>query len=681
MRSAFPLRFPALLIPYILLGAVGVPRLAAQQKTLAPEEFRTWLAISDAERALKAPRVEKDAGAEVLLWRVRVVDEVLGNRVDLQRVLYNYVRVKIFDDKGKEKASTVDLAYRDPGNILSVAGRTIQPDGTILELDKKAIQRRDLVRAGRASEKAVSFAMPGVAPGSIIEYRWKQTEDDNRFRYFRLHFQRDLPVERVTYYVRPLADAYARVDTLYMQAFHCTPSPIKMDNEGWDETTVENLPALHSEPYSPSLPNLEQWALLYYRDNDTRDSKKFWSSEGKKLYKELKESLKLSEELKSAANDAVNGAANDADKIERLGDYVRKHVRALGDPEVTSADIQQYLAKFPKDRARTSTEILKSGLASDKEMNVAFAALATAAGLDARTALIADRTEIAFSPNAMMDRYFLDRTALAVRDDKSWKFVDVSQKLVAPGSLPWEEEGVFALITDPKDPEFVTTPMSPASASLDQNIATLHLGPDGSLSGNVETQYTGHRAEGYRSQLQNEPTAQQEEWFRDRVSHMFPEGEVTELAIENVNDPKKPLRVTYHLNAPGFAQVTGKRILFQPNVFRRAAASPFTASERKTVIEFPFAWKEVDEIKVFLPDGFSIENADNPGSMNLGAVGSYKLNMNYTKSSPVVWTTTREFTFGEGGTLYLDPPAYPQLKRIFDTIHTRDTHSISIKAN
>lgn len=681
MRSAFSRRLPALLVPFILFSPTWVPRLAAQQKTLAPEEFRNWLPISDEERALKAPRVEKDAGAEVLLWRVRVVDEVLGNRVDLQRVLYNYVRVKIFDDKGKEKASTVDLAYRDPGAILSVAGRTIQPDGTILELDKKAIQRRDLVRAGRASEKAVSFAMPGVEPGSIIEYRWKQTEDDNRFRYFRLHFQRDLPVEQVTYYVKPLSDAYGKIDTLYMQAFHCSPSPIKMDNEGWDETSVENLPALHTEPYAPSQPNLEQWALLYYRENDTRDSKKFWDSEGKKLYKELKESLKLSDDLKAAANDAVSGATSDADKIDRLGDYLRKHVRVLGDPEVTSAEVQQYVAKFPKGRARTATEILKSGLASDKEMNVAFAALATAAGMDVRTALVADRTDIAFSPKTMMDRYFLDRAALAVRDDKSWKFVDVSQKLIAPGSLPWEEEGVYALITDPKDPEFVTTPMSPASASLDQNIATLHLEANGSLTGNVETEYTGHRAEAYRSQLQNEAAAQREEWFRDRISHMFPESEVTLLAIENVNDPRKPLRITYHLSAPGFAQVTGKRILFQPNVFRRAVASPFTASERKTVIEFPFAWKEVDQIKVFLPEGFSIENADNPGSLNLGSIGSYKLDMTYTKGTPLVWTTKREFTFGEGGNLYLDPPAYPQLKRIFDTIHTHDMHSIALKAN
>ena len=63
---------------------------------------------------------------------------------------------------GKEKVGTVDLPYTDTGGILDVAGRTMKADGTILELDRKAIYKRDLVRAGGRKEKVVSFAMPGV---------------------------------------------------------------------------------------------------------------------------------------------------------------------------------------------------------------------------------------------------------------------------------------------------------------------------------------------------------------------------------------------------------------------------------------------------------------------------------------------------------------------------------------
>src|SRR5689334_6013937 len=128
---------------------------SAQQSTRAPVEFTTWLPISDAERELKSSVIEKESGAEILLWRVHVVDEYLST--GLQRVLWHYVRLKVFDANGKDKAGTVDLPYSDTGGIVDVAGRTIKADGAIVELDKKAIYKRDLVRAGGRKEKVVSF--------------------------------------------------------------------------------------------------------------------------------------------------------------------------------------------------------------------------------------------------------------------------------------------------------------------------------------------------------------------------------------------------------------------------------------------------------------------------------------------------------------------------------------------
>src|ERR1700689_4951636 len=94
-----------------------------------------WLPITDAERNMKTPAVEKDAGVEAIFWRVHVRDELLGSQ-ELQRVLYHYVRLKVFDEKGKEKASTIDLPTGDRTQIVSVNGRTIKADGTELELKK-----------------------------------------------------------------------------------------------------------------------------------------------------------------------------------------------------------------------------------------------------------------------------------------------------------------------------------------------------------------------------------------------------------------------------------------------------------------------------------------------------------------------------------------------------------------
>src|ERR1700683_4500374 len=78
-----------------------------------------WLPVTDAERNMKSPVVEKDAGVEALFWRVHVRDEFMSGQ-ELRRVLYHYVRLKIFDEKGKEKASTIELPFNDKTSIVSV---------------------------------------------------------------------------------------------------------------------------------------------------------------------------------------------------------------------------------------------------------------------------------------------------------------------------------------------------------------------------------------------------------------------------------------------------------------------------------------------------------------------------------------------------------------------------------
>jgi len=127
-----------------------------------------WLPVSDEERNLKAPKIDPDAGAEALFWRVHIVDEMNGR--DPQTVLYHYLRIKVFDQRGCKTQGTQDIPFFGKHAILDVAGRTIKPDGTIVELKKDAVFQRDIVKVGGIKIKAVSFAMPAVEPGVIIEY-------------------------------------------------------------------------------------------------------------------------------------------------------------------------------------------------------------------------------------------------------------------------------------------------------------------------------------------------------------------------------------------------------------------------------------------------------------------------------------------------------------------------------
>jgi len=57
-----------------------------------------WLPIDLTDPALKCLVVEKDADAEVIFWEVRLDDDPKVGRVFSQ-----YVRIKVFTERGREK--------------------------------------------------------------------------------------------------------------------------------------------------------------------------------------------------------------------------------------------------------------------------------------------------------------------------------------------------------------------------------------------------------------------------------------------------------------------------------------------------------------------------------------------------------------------------------------------------
>src|SRR5947208_10400207 len=105
--------------------------------------------------------------------------------------------------------------------------------------------------------------------------------------------------------------------------------------------------------------------------------------------------------------------------------------------------------------------------------------------------------------------------------------------------LPADEEGMFPIVTDPQAAMFITTPIAPPEASVESRSARLKLSSDGTLAGEVEEAYTGHRAENYRSRLGGQSPAQREQWFHDRIVQMFPDAEISGLKLENVDDASK----------------------------------------------------------------------------------------------------------------------------------------------
>ena len=402
-----------------------------------------WRPLDPAELALKAAKVEPNADAEAIFWDIRIDD---GGYSDL--VLSHYVRIKIFNERGREKHSKMDIPYVNGVKIKDIAARTIKADGSIVELLKDDIIEKTVVKANGLKLKTKTFAFPGVEPGAIIEYKWKEVISNSSANNLRLQFQRDIPVQSVTYRIKPARDASFDVRPFNMPKFD-----FQKEKNGFRVTTVTNMTAFREEPMMPPEDNVKSWAMVRYGGGffDFISYALLASA----IHSGTQPLMKVDKEIAQKAREIIGNAQSDEEKLEKLLVFCRENIKNTDDR--TAGFTEEQIEKL-KDNKKPS-DTLKRGVGSGVDINLLFAALATAAGFEARVALLPDRGRRFFDRNVIIPGS-LRPAAIAVSTGFSWKLFDPAFKYITAGMLRWQEEGVDCLIAGFRT-TWITTPMSP----------------------------------------------------------------------------------------------------------------------------------------------------------------------------------------------------------------------------
>jgi Domain of Unknown Function with PDB structure (DUF3857) len=629
-----------------------------------------WRAVDPAELAMKTPVVEKDADAEAILWEVHVADEVDAGTP--RTVLNHYIRIKIFSDRGRESQSRIDIPYLSNWSIKDISARTIKPNGAVVELKKEDVFERTIVKASGLKIKAKSFAMPGVEPGAIIEYRWKEVRNDRLANYIRLQFQRDIPVQLVKYYLKPYSDP----DFPYgmrVITFHGEAGPLTKEKNGFYSTSMANVHSFHEEARMPPEDEVRPWMLLYYSEDKKLTAEQFWKDFGKQTYQENKSQMKVSDEIKQAAAKAIGDATTPEQKLERLFEFCRTSIKNIHND--SSGMTTEERAKTKENKSPADT--LKRGAGTGHDIDMLFAALATAGGFDTRVVNLGDRSDT-FLNKTFPDDYFIQTYDIAVRVGDQWRFYDPASTYVPHGMLRWQEEGQDALLSDPKEPAWIKTPLSPPEKSKQKRIAKLRLSDDGMIEGDVVVEYYGHLSVDKKNFNDGDSPAQREQTLRDSIKERMSTAELADIKIENVTDPVKPFTYRYHVRVPGYAQRTGKRIFLQPAFFEHGLEPMFSGTDRKHMIYFHYPWSEEDEVTIDLPDGYALDSPDAPSAFSGGVVSEYKPSAAISKDGKTL-IYRRSFFFGGGGNILFSSSSYNQLKAYFENVHKQDNHAITLK--
>ena len=647
MRFIFPLAF-------IVLAAT--PALARQ------EDWKAWKPVDQSHLTLKSPVVERDADAEAIFWEVQVEPK------DDKAIFTNYIRIKIFTDRGKESQSTVEIPYSGKDKIENIVGRTIKADGTIVDLKSDTILERTVVKASGIKVKVISFVFPAVETGAIIEYRWREVRNDMIFLHLEL--QLDIPIQFLKYSIKSQSELTfsPRVKTFNGQAIFFAK---EKEKDSYFSTTMTNVPAYREEPYMPPAGQVRRWMLVYQVPN-------LMAFNLNTAYYELfKSLLKVNDDVQKAATTIIADATTPEQKLERLLDFCRTKIKNIysDTPELFASN----RAKIKENKS--SSDILNRRSGTGLDINLLFCALATAVGLDAHVALVGDRSQILFDPRTadpFLCAYFLRSYKIAVRIGNQWRFFDPGNKHVPNGMLRWQEEGLNAMILGRFVETYYFTPISPSEKSLQKRTARFRLSEDGTLEGDASIEYTGHFATEKRETDEKASPQAHEQMLRDMLTKQMSTAELSNIRIENLTETTKPLIYSFHARVPGYAQRTGKRLILQSAFFQRGLSPLFTTGERNHSIYFHFPWAEDDNVTIDLPDGFALDNAEGPASFNASTICKYEVKTLVTDDKRTL-IYKRKFLFGGGGVILFPSEAYQQLKNVFNTLHSRDNHSIVLK--
>ena len=598
-----------------------------------------WRPVTQQDLRSK-PVVDANADAEALFWEISLADSAVNNQYP-HTTYSHYLRIKIFTERGVKQFGTIDLEYGNKRSISNLAARTIQADGSIQDVRSDAIFDRVAAKGRGRKYRTRSFAMPNVKPGCIVEYKWQENREDELANYVRLPGQRDIPVQEMVYRVKPLIHPYFPYRMRYLP-FNVDLPPFEIERDGYFKATVKNVPAYEEEADAPPSEQVRAWVLIYYEEDRKENMDKFWRTEGKRLYDRNKVRIKVNGDVKALAAKITAGAATPEEQVQKIYAYCQNQLKDLSGSEVTEEDRSGIKANS------TSIDTLKRGIGTSADIQAAFAALATAAGFESRIAYLPERDWLFFRKE-LTTSYFLPGTDVAVKIDGKWKLYDPTSRYVEPGRLRWQEQGVTALITDEKNPEWVETPIDKPAFSQEKRTGQLRLAADGSLEGSLTETLTGAPAAEWRQENQHRTASEREDEFRRDMTGRLPGLELTELKLSDPKDLAAPVTFRYRVNVPNYAMRTSKRILLSPAFFETNRAARFATAKRKYDIYFRYPWSEIDDISITLPEGYQLDHAEAPGALAFAPMGHYGVRIFMPAPNRLLYH--RELVMGDNGML------------------------------
>jgi transglutaminase-like putative cysteine protease len=575
----------------------------------------SWKPVTAQDLKITAAEIGDPEADAAILFREGTLNDDENDGTSLKL----YIRIKIFNDRGRRFAD-IELPYKvELGKIADVQARTIRPDGTIIEVEGRDIFDKLIFKNSTGTHRAKVFSMPAVEPGSIIEYRYRQTYPQG-FRYFLLELQSELFIKQLNYRIVPplISKSDVRWVTFNVQ-------DEKRFQPVWDGSfniKAENILPFKREPMMPPELTVKMWAWLYYSNELEMKPDKYWREYAERMqYRALSET-NPSKTIRRIVETITTSNDNAQEKIARIYKYVQGEIQNIGPQEERDEETgKPPVNPSPFKKNDTADDTLKRRYGTPREINRLFIAMLRAAGFDARVVELTTRDESFFHKSFADSFQFNSEVTGLLAGDGSIKFYDPGTQFCPIGSLAWEKESVSGLLYGKKDSRFVDTSVTRAEQNSEEKL--LHIKPfaDGRVEVQVESKMSGLRALELRSEMTGLTREQQRNRVLASAKDHLPTATINEssVMISDALNPLSTLDSSYKFTLPQAATVTEKRLLLKPALLIRRDENFLSATARVNSLYFHYPWSEIECYVIETPDGYDLEQLPETVDIDIGA--------------------------------------------------------------
>lgn len=659
----------------ILLGLFSF-EMSAQEKAkikfgkVSPEDFKAVYPI------------DSNASA-VIIGDIGSTDFVGNDKGSFSLEFKRYCRVHILNKNGYDISKVeipiyrVDEAEEELTSIKAVTYNL--ENGKVVEtkLDPKSIFKEKI-----SKKKVVKkFTFPAVREGSIIEFEYK-LKSDFLFNLRPWEFQGSYPTLWSEYIVgMPEFLNYVSLTQGYQPYYikdqkdkrESYSVEIKKENamlSGSDRINfsagvtffrwvMKDVPALKEESYTSTLSNhiaRIEFQLAEYREPFIpKKVMNTWAETARRLLDEEDFGKSLQEE-----NEWLNDAVSTAGKNAKTSLEQAKNIYAWLRDNMTCTNYNS----FYTTKSLKATLNSKSG--SEAEINLLLTAMLKKLGMEADPVILSTRSNgYAYALYPLIDRFNYIVTR-AVIDGKTY-YLDASRPMLGFNKLGYDCYNGHARVIEPNAAGVEFKPES----LMEKELTSVFITNDanGNLVGSLQHSPGYYSSYSLRSRLKEKG---QDAYFNDLKKEAGGEIEITEPAIDSVNNYEEPLAIRYSFKLP-----TDKEDIwyFNPMFSEGWKENPFKSTERLYPVEMPYGIDQTFLLRMDVPPGYAVDELPKPIIVKLNPEDEGNFEYRAVETAGVVSIRSRIRL----SRTYFSPEEYVMLREFFNLVVKKHNEQIVFK--